>query len=226
MSSWVQARRRLAAGLLRRSARRPGPGPAGWRPGAAGPAGWLAGAAGPAGWLAGAAGLAGLAVAGCAGQPDAGLPPKAQAQASAAVLTDPQLGAREQVLAAYAGYWQVTGAAVNAGGPGPARTLLARYLTPGAIVGVLAALRPDWAEHAVSAGSPVTHVLSVKITAGRALVHDCVDLSQAGLDNVRTGRPYPRSFGGAHVNYYADLVRSGSRWLVSNLVPVVAPCEP
>ena len=209
MSSWVQARRRLAAGLLRRSARRPRPGQAGWLPG-----------------VAGAAGLSGLAVAGCAGQPDAGLPPKAQAQASAAVLTDPQLGAREQVLAAYAGYWQVTGAAVNAGGPAPARALLARYLTPGAIAGVLAALRPDWAEHAVSAGSPVTNVLSVKITAGHALVRDCVDLSQAGLDNARTGRPYPRSFGSAHVNFYADLVRSGSRWLVSNLVPVVAPCEP
>ncbi len=209
MSAWVQAKRMLAAGQLLRSSRRPRPGRAGWLP-----------------VLAGSAGLAGLAVTGCAGQANAGLPVKARAPASAAVLTDPQLSARDQVLAAYAGYWQATGAAVSAGGPAAARELLARYLTPGAIAGVLAALRPDWAEHAVSTGSPVTHVQSVKITAGHALVHDCVDLSQAGLADPRTGRPYPRSFGSAHANFYADLVRSGSRWLVSNLVPVVAPCEP
>ncbi len=182
-----------------------GPGGLGWRA-------WLA-------WRA-------WRVIGCASQANAGLPPRARAPASAAVLTDPQLSARDQVFAAYAGYWQVTGAAVNAGRPAAARELLARYLTPGAIAGVLAALRPDWAEHAVSTGSPVTHVLSVKITAGHALVHDCVDLSRAGLADARTGRPYPRSFGSAHANFYADLVRSGSRWLVSNLVPVVAPCEP
>ena len=209
MSAWVQAKRRLAAGQLRRSSRRPRAGPGGWLPG-----------------LAGSAGLAGLAVTGCTSPVNAGLPPKAGAPAAAAVLTDPQGSARDQVLAAYAGYWQATGAAVNAGGAAAARELLARYLTPGAIAGVLAALRPDWAEHAVSTGSPVTHVLSVKITAGHALVHDCADLSQAGLADARTGRPYPRSFGSAHANFYADLVRSGRRWLVSNLVPVVAPCEP
>jgi hypothetical protein len=168
----------------------------------------------------------GVAVAGCANQANAGLPPKASEQASAAVLTAPRLGAREQVLAAYAGYWQVTGLAVNAGQAAAARALLARYLTPGAIAGVLAALRPDWAEHAVSDGSPVSHVLSVKITGGRALVHDCADLSHAGLAQARTGRPYLRSFGSAHANFYADLVLSGNHWLVSNLVPVVAVCEP
>ena len=177
MSSWVQAKRRLAVGQLGRSSRRPGPGPAGWLPGLAG--------------SASLAGLASLAVIGCASQPNAGLPPRARAPASAAVLTDPQLSARDQVFAAYAGYWQVTGAAVNAGRPAAARELLAGYLTPGAIAGVLAALRPDWAEHAVSTGSPVTHVLSLKITAGHALVHDCVDLSRAGLADARTGQALP-----------------------------------
>jgi hypothetical protein len=173
------------------------------------------------------AGLAlALTVVGCARQASVGLPPKAHERASAAVLTAPQPDPRAQVLAAYAGYWQATGAAVNAGKARPARALLAPYLTPSAIPGVLAALRPDWAEHAVSAGSPVLHILSVKITGTRALVHDCADLSQAGLADARTGRPYPRSFGSAHANFYADLVLAGSRWLVSNLVPVVAPCEP
>jgi hypothetical protein len=204
MSSRVQPRRRSAVCQLRRAPGRPRPGRA-------------------AAWLAVLA-LAVTAV-GCASQANVGLPPKAHDVASAAAATDPQPGVREQVLAAYEGYWQATGAAVNAATAGPARALLAPYLTPGAIPGVLAALRPDWAEHAVSAGSPVLHILSVKITGTRALVHDCVDLSQAGLADARTGRPYPRSFGSAHANFYADLVLSGSRWLVSNLVPVVAPCE-
>jgi hypothetical protein len=166
------------------------------------------------------------ALAGCAGQADAGLPAKPGALPPAAVLTAPQPGPREQVLAAYAGYWQASSAAVDAGRAAPARTLLARYITVGAIPGVIAALRPDWADHAVSAGSPVMHILSIKITGGRALVHDCLDLSHAGLANARTGRVYPRSFGSAHANFYADLVRSRSGWLISNLVPVMAPCEP
>ncbi len=176
-------------------------------------------------WLAGLALAA--AVAGCAGQADAGLPPKPAGQApAAAALTDPHLGTREQVLAAYTGYWQASSAAVDAGSAASARVLLARYLTASAIPGVIAALRPDWADHAVSAGSPVLHIMSIKITGSHALVHDCVDLSHAGLANARTGRVYPRSFGSAHVNFYADLVRSRAGWLVSNLVPVVALCEP
>ena len=171
MSAWVQAKRRLAAGQLRRSSRRPRPGRAGWLPGLAGQLAWLA-------WRLPAARARRMP--GCRS--------RRGHRPAAAVLTDPQLSARDQVLAAYAGYWQATGAAVSAGGPAAARELLARYLTPGAIAGVLAALRPDWAEHAVSTGSPVTHVLSVKITAGHALVHDCVDLSQAGLAD-RANRP-------------------------------------
>jgi hypothetical protein len=167
-----------------------------------------------------------VAATGCASQVNVGLPAKATDRASAAVATDPQLGVRALVLAAYEGYWQATGAAVSAGKAGPARALLVPYLTPSTIPGVIAALRPGWAEHVVSIGRPVLHVQSVKVTGRRALVHDCADLSQAGVADGRTGKPYSRSFGSAHANFYADLVLSGSHWLVSNLVPVVAPCEP
>jgi hypothetical protein len=204
MSSRVRGSRRIGIGLLARPSRRARQG-------------W-------AGWLASLA-LAAVAT-GCAGQGNVGLPPKPGGPAAAAVLTDPQHGARAQVIAAYTGYWQATGAAVDAGSAAGARRLLARYLTASAIPGVISALRPDWAEHAVSAGSPVLHIMSVKITGPRALVHDCVDLSHAGLADARTGRAFPRSFGSAHANFYADLVLSGHRWLVSNLVPVVALCEP
>jgi hypothetical protein len=201
MSSRVRASRSLAASALGRVTRQS----------------W-------AGWLASLALV--TAIAGCAGQADAGLPSKSEAPGIAAVLTEPQLSAREQVLAAYTGYWQATSAAVDAGGAAAARVVLARYLTSSAIPGVIAAMRPDWADHAVSAGSPVMHILSIKITGGHALVHDCIDLSHAGLANARTGRVYPRSFGSERVNFYADLVRSRAGWLISNLVPVMASCEP
>lgn len=168
--------------------------------------------------------IATIAVAGCGGQPDVALPSKGGPSAAAHDLTE-QSSAREQVMAAYAGYWAATSAAVSAGSPAAARQQLAPYLTAAAISQVIAGLKPDWAQHAVSTGSPVSHILGVKITGARALVHDCVDLSQAGLAHARTGKPFPRSFGSAHANFYADLVLTRHHWLVSNLVPVVAPCD-
>ena len=65
----------------------------------------------------------------------------------------------------------------------------------------------------------------IQVRKGRATVHDCVDLSQAGLKNARTGLALPHSFGSPRANYYASLVLQGGRWLVSNIVPVVAPCD-
>jgi len=128
-------------------------------------------------------------------------------------------------MAAYAGYWQASDNAVNAGNASLARRILARYVPASAIPGLIAALRRDWAAHAVVDGSPVLHVLSVQVQQDRATVHDCVDLSHAGLKDARTGLALPHSFGSARANYYASLVLSGGRWLVSNIVPVVAPCD-
>lgn len=173
-------------------------------------------------WLAGA-GLAVL-LAGCAGQASVVLPPKAGVQSPARLAE--QLGQRQQVMAAYAGYWQASDEALNSGNARRASQILARYAPATALPGLIAALRQDWARHAVTDGAPVLHVVSVKIRNGRATVHDCVDLSHAGLRSARTGRVFPHSFGSPRANYYASLVRQGGRWLVSNIVPVVALCEP
>jgi hypothetical protein len=129
-------------------------------------------------------------------------------------------------MAAYAGYWQASDSAVNAGNARRARQILARYVPAAALPGMIAALSQDWAMHAVADGSPVLHIVSVRVRKSQATVHDCVDLSHAGLKNARTGRVLPHSFGGARANYYASLVLRGGRWLVSDLVPVVAPCDP
>jgi hypothetical protein len=174
--------------------------------------------------LAAAAPALALATAGCAGQASVPLPPKAIALRSPAQLTD-RLSPREQVMAAYTGYWQASDNAVNAGNAGLARRILARYVPAAAIPDLIAALRQDWDTHSVVDGSPVLHILSVTVRQSRATVHDCVDLSHAGLKNARTGAVLPHSFGNARANYYASLVRRGGRWLVSNIVPVVASCD-
>jgi len=151
-----------------------------------------------------------LAIAGCAGagQASVALPRKPVIQ-PAAGAADHSPGLRQQVIAAYSGYWRATSEAVNSGDARRARRILAGYAPAAAIPGLIAVLRRDWA-----------------VGKDSATVHDCVDLSHAGLKDERTGRAFPLSFGSARANYYASLVRQGRSWLVSNIVPVVAPCDP
>ena len=167
-----------------------------------------------------------LAVAGCAGQASVRLPPKAVVVREPAGGPAGQFGPRQQVMAAYVGYWQANDSAVNAGNASRARQILSRYVPAAALPGLIAALQQDWDLHAVVDGSPVLHILSVHVHKNHATVHDCVDLSHAGLKSARTGHVLPHSFGSARANYYASLVLTGGRWLVSNLVPVVATCVP
>jgi predicted small lipoprotein YifL len=170
------------------------------------------------------------AAAGCGRQHPVALPPAAApaapAAASASVPAARPPTARDRVVTAYMGYWRASGQAVDAGRPGPARAILARYVTADSLPSMISVLRADWHQHAVSYGSPVPHIRSVVIRAGTATVHDCVDLSHAGLRDARTGRVFPHSFGSARANFSASLVRHGGHWLVSNIVPVVASCDP
>jgi hypothetical protein len=175
--------------------------------------------------LAALAGALALVAAGCASQASVRLPPRAVARAPARLQVADRPGPRQQVMAAYEGYWQASGDAVNAGNARLADRVLARYVAAAAIPGMIAALRQDWESHAVVDGHPILHILSVQVRASRATVHDCVDLSQAGLKDARTGQALPQSFGSARANYYASLVLQDGRWLVSNIVPVVAPCN-
>ncbi len=169
----------------------------------------------------------GMLLAGCAGagQASVALPGKAAAQSPARLAAQPP-GVRQQVQAAYIGYWAASGEALNAGTAGRARRILARYVPAAALPALIRALRRDWARHASTDGSPVLHILSIRIGNGRATVHDCADLSHAGLRNARTGRVFPHSFGSPRANFYASLVRQGGRWLVSNVFPVEVQCAP
>jgi hypothetical protein len=228
MSSLISAGRLLADPGTLLSRQRSGR-PASGRPASGRPASRRAGA-GPGRVLrltvAALAPALALAAAGCTGgQASVRLPPKAIVRSPAQLQLADRLGPRQQVMAAYAGYWQASDNAVNAGNTRLARRILARYVPATAIPGLIAALRQDWDSHSVVDGNPVLHILSVQVRKSRATVHDCVDLSHAGLKNARTGLVLPYSFGSARANYYASLVLRGGRWLVSNIVPVVAPCD-
>lgn len=170
----------------------------------------------------------GLTLAACAGQPaNVPLPAKGGTAApSQAVLPGPARTPAQVVTAAYQGYWQAYAAAMTASNPGRARTILARYATPGGITALISSLRRVWHAHEVAYGGAVTHVLSVRITGRRASVHDCLDLSHFGVQSKTTGQVVSNSFGLPDLNYYVTLELSGGRWRVSNMTPVEVPCTP
>jgi hypothetical protein len=178
------------------------------------------------GWLGGLAALT-LAVAACGAQPDVALPAKGPASApvpSAALAAGP-VSAAGQVVAAYTGYWQALGQALDAQNPARARAILAPYAAPTMIPSLIGGFRTEWARGEVQYGGPVPHILSVRVSGGRAAVHDCADFSNAGVQSASTGQVIG-GLGNPRVNMISTLVLTRGRWLVSNQVPVVSPCVP
>lgn len=181
----------------------------------------------PGGLAAGLAGLA-LAAAACGGQPaSVALPHKAgAAPARQADASGPARTPRQIVSGAYQGYWRAYAAAMTASSPVRARRILAPYEAPSGMPAMIGSLRRVWAAHDVAYGGAITHVKSVHITGGTAMVHDCLDLSHFGVLDTATGRVVPDSFGLANLNYYVTLELSGGRWRVSNMQPVEVACTP
>jgi hypothetical protein len=167
-----------------------------------------------------------LAVVGCGGQASVALPPKAAAPAApGAAVTHPPQTVRQQVIAAYTGYWQALGQALDTQNAGRARAILAQYVPRASIPSLISGFETDWAQGEIQYGSPVPHILSVQITGGHAAVHDCADFSNAGVQDSRTGQ-LVGSLGDPHVNMISTLERTHGRWLISNQVPVVLSCAP
>jgi hypothetical protein len=182
-------------------------------------------AAGPALAIAACAALA-LIVAGCGGQAAVALPGKTTVPAVPAAVAGQQAPtARGQVVAAYTGYWQALGQALDARNATQARAILAPFASSALIPSLVSGLETDWARGEIQYGAPVPHILSVQITGNRAAVHDCADFSHAGVQMAATGQVVG-SLGNPRVNMISVLLLSGSRWLLSNQVPVVAPCSP
>jgi hypothetical protein len=164
-----------------------------------------------------------LAVSGCGGQASVALPHKSAPPAVPAAVTDPALTVRQQVIAAYTGYWQALGQALDTQNAARARAILAQYVPGPSIASLISSFEADWAKGEIGYGSPVPHIMSVRITGGQAAVHDCADFSNAGVQDARTGQVVG-SLGNPHVNLISTLVLTHGKWLVTNQVPVVLSC--
>jgi hypothetical protein len=167
-----------------------------------------------------------LSIAGCGGQAAVALPRKTSLPAVPAASPGPGRtpAVSDQVVAAYTGYWQALGQALDARNAAAARAILAPFATPALIPSLVSGLETDWARGEIQYGAPVPHILSVQVTGDKATVHDCADFSHAGVQTT-TGQ-LVGSLGNPRVNMISILVLSGGRWLLSNQVPVVASCNP
>jgi hypothetical protein len=174
-----------------------------------------------AAWVAGLV----LAVAACGGQASVALPHSSAAPAVPAVVTDPPLTVRQRVIAAYTGYWQALGQALDTQNAARARAILAQYVPGASIPSLVSSFEADWAQGEIQYGSPVPHIMSVQVTGGHAAVHDCADFSNAGVQDASTGQVVG-SLGSPHVNLISTLVLTHGRWLVSNQLPVELSCAP
>jgi hypothetical protein len=173
-----------------------------------------------------AASLAGLVavLSGCGAQAaDVALPAKpGHIQPVAAKHSSPT--ERDQVIAAYEGYWRATSAALASRDPAKAGAIMAGYIPGSAIPALVSGLKSIWRRDEIGYGSPVFHILSVKITGrGSAAVRDCVDLSHTGFQNQQTGQVVG-GFGQSRDFMITTLVRTRGRWLVTGAIPVVQSC--
>lgn len=131
---------------------------------------------------------------------------------------------RNQVVAAYEGYWRATSAALASRDAAKAGAIMAGYVPGSAVPALVKGLQAIWQRDEIGYGSPVFHILSVKITGrGTAAVHDCVDLSHTGFQNEQTGQ-IVGGFGQAHDFMITTLVLMHGRWLVTGAIPVVQSC--
>jgi len=166
-----------------------------------------------------------LAASGCGGQAPVALPHKSAPPAVPAAVTDPALTVRQQVIAAYTGYWQALGQALDTQNAARARAILAQYVPGPGIGSLISSFEADWAQGEIQYGSPVPHIMSVQVNGGHAAVHDCADFSDAGVQDASTGQVVG-SLGSPHVNLISTLVLTHGRWLVSNQLPVELSCAP
>jgi len=133
--------------------------------------------------------------------------------------------ARDLVIAAYEGYWRAMSEALAARDASKAWAIMAGYVPPSALPGLVKGLKGIWQRNEIGYGSPVFHIMSVKVTSRRtAAIHDCVDFSHMSLANQQTGQVIGGS-GQSHDLLITTLTLEHGRWLVTGAIPVVHPCS-
>ena len=172
-----------------------------------------------------AVGLA-AALAGCGSSPaKVTLPKKPPPHVKMARAGPVRQTPQQLVIAAYEGYWRATNEALDSRSANRARAILADYIPSSAIPGLVRGLRMLWQRDEVSYGSPVLHITGVTLISARsAAVHDCVDMSHAGLADRKTGQ-LVGGLGQAHENLITKLILEHGIWLVTGETPVVQACS-
>ncbi len=170
------------------------------------------------------AALAVAAVAGCGAHPAAVMLPRKPTAAQLARVSPTRLSTRQLVIAAYEGYWRATNEAVDSRNPASAKAILAAYIPSRSVPGLVKGMSAMWRRHEVVYGSPVFHIMAVKITGNQtAAVQDCIDLSHMGFEDSQTGQVVGGS-GQKHDYLITTLVCEHGRWLVTGAIPVVRSC--
>ena len=165
------------------------------------------------------------ALAGCGSSPARATLPKKPLHVKVARADPVRQTPQQVVIAAYEGYWRATNDALDSRSAARAKAILADYIPSSAIPGLVRGLRMLWQRDEVSYGSPVLHITGVTLLSARsAAVHDCVDMSHAGLANRKTGR-LVGGLGQSHENLITKLVLEHGRWLVTGEIPVVQACS-
>jgi hypothetical protein len=154
------------------------------------------------------------------------LPAKPPPAATRVATSATAVSARQQVIAALAGYTTALSEADKSRNAQEARRLLQPYLAATRIDGVIETMSSIWSEGKVFFGEDVLHVQGVTITGQSAFVHDCDDTSRMGLAYRATGQVVPGSTGISELNVVTNLALVGGRWLVQFQLVEDLPCTP
>jgi len=133
--------------------------------------------------------------------------------------------ARDLVIAAYEAYWRATNDALASRDVTKARTIMAGHVPASSIPALVKGMRAIWRRGEIGHGSPVFHIISVKLTGpGSAAVHDCIDLSHTGFANQQTGQMVG-GYGQSRDFLITTLALEDGRWLVTGAIAVVQRCS-
>jgi hypothetical protein len=133
--------------------------------------------------------------------------------------------ARALVIAAYEAYWRATNDALASRDATKARAIMAGHVPASSIPALVRGMRAIWRRDEIGYGSPVFHIISVKLTGpGRAAVHDCIDLSHTGFANQQTGQMVG-GYGQSRDFLIITLALEDGRWLVTGAIQVVQRCS-
>jgi hypothetical protein len=174
-----------------------------------------------------AAALAVAALTGCSSQSRARLPASSAGPSAPPVTPAAASGSAEAaVIAAYTRYFPVLTAAEAAGGS-RAEAMLAPYAAQPYLSHVLSQMAVYGAQHEVSVGYLVPHIMQVTVKGAQATVRDCQDASHAALADSRTGHVITGTRGSARTYLIATLARGNDgRWRLTSLAHVAVPCQP